>query len=161
MSTPLNRAALGLPVPPVRLVHLGLGAFFRAHQAWYTQHAEADPADPQWGYAAFTGRSPATAELLAAQDGLYTLVERAGELAASLIGINNRNLNSLAVDLATTERLAPLAPPAAMLVGESGISSHADCKRLERAGVHAFLVGESLMRQPDVEAATRELLGGH
>ncbi len=79
MSTPLNRTALGLPTPPVRLVHLGLGAFFRAHQAWYTQHAETDPADPQWGYAAFTGRSPAMAELLAAQDGLYTLVERGAE----------------------------------------------------------------------------------
>ncbi len=79
MSTPLTRAALGLPTPPVRLVHLGLGAFFRAHQAWYTQHAEADPADPRWGYAAFTGRSPAAAEPLAAQDGLYTLVERAGD----------------------------------------------------------------------------------
>ncbi|MFI7581062.1 mannitol dehydrogenase family protein [Kocuria kalidii] len=79
MSTPLNRADLNLPRPPVRLVHLGLGAFFRAHQAWYTQHAEADPADPQWGYAAFTGRSPAVAELLESQDGLYTLVERAGD----------------------------------------------------------------------------------
>ena len=62
--------------PPVRHVHLGLGNFFRAHQAWYTDHA-ADGA--QWGIAAFTGRSPELATALAAQDGLYTLVTRAGD----------------------------------------------------------------------------------
>jgi len=62
--------------PPVRHVHLGLGNFFRAHQAWYTAHA-GDGAD--WGIAAFTGRSPALADDLRAQDGLYTLVTRAGE----------------------------------------------------------------------------------
>lgn len=60
--------------PPVRIVHLGLGNFFRAHQAWYTAHAS-DAA--QWGIAAFTGRSPELADALAAQDGLYTLVTRA------------------------------------------------------------------------------------
>ena len=58
--------------PPVRVVHLGLGAFHRAHQAWYT-----DRAGPDWGIAAFTGRSPRAAEALAAQDGLYVLIERA------------------------------------------------------------------------------------
>src|SRR5699024_10731030 len=57
--------------PPVRIVHLGLGAFHRAHQAWYTQRA-----GDGWGIAAFTGRSPDAAEVLAAQDGLYTLVVR-------------------------------------------------------------------------------------
>ncbi|WP_435868706.1 mannitol dehydrogenase family protein [Arthrobacter burdickii] len=62
----------GAPAP-VRMVHLGLGAFHRSHQAWYT--AAADP-DHEWGIAAFTGRSPDAAEVLAAQDGLYTLVER-------------------------------------------------------------------------------------
>ncbi len=61
------------PVPPVRIVHLGLGAFHRAHQAWYTAHAS-DAAD--WGIAAFTGRSPDAATTLAAQDGLFTLIER-------------------------------------------------------------------------------------
>ena len=61
------------PPPPVRIVHLGLGAFFRAHQAWYTGAAP-DAAD--WGIAAFTGRSRTLADELAAQDGLYTLVER-------------------------------------------------------------------------------------
>jgi fructuronate reductase len=67
----LTRAGLGLATPPVRSVHLGLGAFHRAHQAWYT-HA----ADPEWGIAAFTGRDAAAADLLAPQDGLYTLIER-------------------------------------------------------------------------------------
>lgn len=64
------------PAPPVRHVHLGLGNFFRAHQAWYTHHA---PDAAQWGIAAFTGRSPQLATALAAQDGLYTLVTRAAD----------------------------------------------------------------------------------
>lgn len=64
------------PAPPVRMVHLGLGAFHRAHQAWYTQHA--DDGD-DWGIAAFTVRSPDAARVLAAQDGLYTIVTRAAE----------------------------------------------------------------------------------
>lgn len=75
------------PAAPVRIVHLGLGAFHRAHQAWYTAHA-ADATE--WGIAAFTGRSPATANRLAAQDGLYTLIERgptgdAFELVGSIV----------------------------------------------------------------------------
>jgi indole-3-glycerol phosphate synthase len=85
-------------------------------------------------------------------------MERAGALAATLIGINNRDLNSLSVDIATSERLAPRAPACAMLVGESGIASRADCDRLASAGLRCFLVGESLMRQPDVATATRALL---
>jgi fructuronate reductase len=64
------------PAPPVRIVHVGLGNFFRAHQAWYTAHAP-DAAD--WGIAAFTGRSPQQADALSAQDGLYTLVTRAAD----------------------------------------------------------------------------------
>ena len=64
----------GLSASPVRLVHLGLGGFFRAHQAWYTSHA---PDSAQWGYAAFGGRGSGLAAELAAQDGLYTLVARA------------------------------------------------------------------------------------
>ncbi len=84
---------------------------------------------------------------------------RAAALGADLIGVNNRDLRTFQVDLANTERLAKLAPPDALLVTESGIFTPADAARLERSGATAMLVGESLMRQADVEAATRALLG--
>lgn len=71
---PVRLARGSRPAPPVRMIHLGLGNFFRAHQAWYTSHAEDSHA---WGIAAFTGRGPAMADTLSAQDGLYTLVTRA------------------------------------------------------------------------------------
>ena len=83
---------------------------------------------------------------------------RAARLRSRLIGVNNRDLRTFRTDLATTEHLAPLAPEGALLVAESGVASHTDCERLARSGVEAFLVGESLMRQPDVEAATRALI---
>ncbi|WP_419316827.1 indole-3-glycerol phosphate synthase TrpC [Caulobacter sp. ErkDOM-E] len=84
---------------------------------------------------------------------------RAGELGATLVGINNRDLKSFVVDLAVTERLAAQAPMGALLVTESGIFTHDDVVRMEAAGATAMLVGESLMRQANVAEATRTLLG--
>ncbi|WP_269937110.1 mannitol dehydrogenase family protein [Arthrobacter sp. HY1533] len=107
----LNRStAKAGPAAPVRIVHLGLGAFHRAHQAWYTQRAS-DGA--QWGIAAFTGRRPDAATALAAQDGLFTLIERAGdgdsfELMTSIVEAHD------GADVAALERL--VAAPATALV---------------------------------------------
>lgn len=85
-------------------------------------------------------------------------MKRAHKLQSRLIGINNRDLRSFETDIATTEALIPLAPECAFIISESGIVAAADCARLEEAGAHGFLAGESLMRQADVEAATRALL---
>jgi indole-3-glycerol phosphate synthase len=87
-------------------------------------------------------------------------VERAARLKSRLIGVNNRDLKRFVTDIAVTERLAPLMPPGTLLVSESGIDSHADLVRLSACGARTFLVGESLMRQADVAAATRALLDG-
>jgi indole-3-glycerol phosphate synthase len=99
--------------------------------------------------------------------GLEALVEvhdeaelaRAVDGGASIIGINNRDLKTLVVDLAVTERLAPLVPDDAVVVGESGIFTADDAQRMARAGVHAVLVGEALILQADRAAAVQRLLG--
>jgi len=88
-----------------------------------------------------------------------TELDRALALDCRLIGINNRDLKTFATTLETTERLAPCVPKTRTVIAESGIAGHADVERLGKAGVHAFLVGESLMRAPDVALATRQLLG--
>jgi len=117
--------------------------------------------------AALTDEAAAELEGVAREHGMDVLVEvhdegelgRALKLGAKLIGINNRDLKTLRVDLATTERLAPLVPGDRVVVAESGLGTPADLARMRRAGASAFLVGESLMREPDVAAATRRLLG--
>jgi indole-3-glycerol phosphate synthase len=83
---------------------------------------------------------------------------RAIELGAALIGINNRNLKTLEVDLGTTEELARDMPDDHVLVSESGLATPSDLARIAALGVQCFLIGESLMRETDVEAATRALL---
>lgn len=85
-------------------------------------------------------------------------LRRAAALQPRLIGINNRNLKTLSVDLATTEALAGDVPDGCVLVCESGLSTRADLDRMARAGARCFLIGESFMRQADVTAAVRAIL---
>jgi indole-3-glycerol phosphate synthase len=86
-------------------------------------------------------------------------LEAALQVDVELIGINNRSLRTFATDLSTTGRLARLVPSERLVVAESGINSRADILGLQEAGAKAFLVGESLMREADIGAKLRELLG--
>jgi indole-3-glycerol phosphate synthase len=81
------------------------------------------------------------------------------DVCSSDLGVNNRNLKTLKTDLAVTEELAPHVPDDRILVCESGLKTADDLARMARAGARRFLVGESLMREADVTAATRRLLG--
>lgn len=118
--------------------------------------------------AALSDAQMAEIEAAAREHGMDVLVEvhdegelerAAATLKSRLIGVNNRDLKTFTTSLAVTERLAPLMPQVTLIVGESGINTHADCQRLEAAGVRTFLVGESLMRADDIASATRALLG--
>ena len=86
-------------------------------------------------------------------------LERAVAAGGKIIGINNRDLRTFDVDLATTERLAPLAPAGITIVAESGVFLREDVRRLEACGVHAVLIGEALVTAPDAGAKIRELFG--
>ena len=97
-------------------------------------------------------------DVLAEVHNRYEL-DRALGLETQLIGINNRDLKTLRTSLEITEELAPHVPSDRFLIAESGIRTHADVLRLSDAGANCFLVGESLLRQPDVGQATRALLG--
>ncbi len=105
---------------------------------------------------------------LATDLGMDTLVEvhdgeemaRANALAPALLGVNNRDLKSLEINLNTFETLAPSAARGTLLVAESGLYARTDLDRMAAAGAQAYLIGESLMRQADVTMATREILGG-
>ena len=117
--------------------------------------------------AALSDATVAELAAAAAEVGLDVLAEihdgaeldRALRLPVRLIGINNRNLKTLETDLRTAETLAPEVPSDRIVVAESGIRRSADLDRLAAAGARCFLVGETLMREPDVTAATRRLLG--
>ncbi len=117
--------------------------------------------------AALSDRQASELASLAQTLGLDVLVEvhdeaeldRALMLDTRLVGVNNRNLKTLQVDLKTTEELAPKVPADRLLVAESGLHDHRDLLRMAEVGARCFLVGESLMREQDVETATRRLLG--
>ena len=106
-------------------------------------------------------------EAAAVECGMDVLVEvhdadeldRAMKLQSRLIGVNNRNLKDFTVDFARTYELIERAPPGCTFVAESGLSTRADLDAMAERGVHCFLIGEALMRQGDVEAATRALVG--
>jgi indole-3-glycerol phosphate synthase len=118
--------------------------------------------------AALTDEQARDLERAAMDFGMDVLVEthdraefdRALKLKSRLIGVNNRNLKTMVTDLAVTEALATACPPGRDLVAESGLKTRADLDRMAAAGARRFLVGESLMRQTDVAAATKRLLLG-
>lgn len=135
--TALSRSALNLPTPAVRIVHLGLGAFHRAHQVWYTQHA-ADGAE--WGIAAFSMRSAAAADLLAAQEGLFTLVERGAtdsfELLWPIVEVGDASADAGALRMIELIA-APSTAVVTLTITEAGYVADSVAVTLLRAGLAA------------------------
>jgi indole-3-glycerol phosphate synthase len=153
------RAAVSLPV-------LRKDFLVDRYQVWEARAAGADAV--LLIAAALSDRMLAELGALAGELGMSALVEvhdraemeRAVRLGARLMGINNRDLRTLEVSLETTRSLLPLRPPGAIVVSESGFSRREEMEALRREGVDAFLVGESLMREPDPGAALRAITGG-
>ena len=85
-------------------------------------------------------------------------LHRALKLKTKLLGVNNRNLKTMVTDISMTEKLASLAPTEKILISESGLQTPADLRRMAIAGARCFLIGESIMKQKDVEKATKLLL---
>jgi indole-3-glycerol phosphate synthase len=118
--------------------------------------------------AALSDAQMAEIEAAAIDQGMDALIEvhdaseldRALRLRSRLIGVNNRDLRDFSVDFVRTHELVGRAPPGCTFVAESGLTCHTDLVAMAEHGVRCFLVGEALMRQPDVEAATRALLNG-
>jgi len=140
----LSRATADVPRPPVRMVHLGLGAFHRAHQLWYTQHAE-DGAT--WGVAAFTMRSGSAAAVLAPQEGLFTLIERGAaddrfETLWSLVEVGDGSSDggrARMVELIASPETAVVT----LTVTEAGYAPDAPAARVLRAGLEARFAAEA------------------
>ena len=137
--TRLSRASgHGRPAAPVRIVHLGVGNFFRAHQAWYTEHA---PDADQWGIAAFTGRSAAMADALRPQDGLYTLITRGAVTETAGFGRTSGFIDDTRAFLS--------------------IPSRHDLSRRVDAGYLAKLVGEHRLTLDEALDTANELVVGN
>lgn len=155
---------LGLIREQVRLPLLRKDFLYDPYQLWEAREAGADAV-----LLIAAMLEPAQLADLAAEAGEIGLdvlleihdereLEMALQVPIELVGINNRNLRSFATDLAVTERLAPRLPADRLVVAESGIAGRADVRRLQAAGASVFLIGETLMRAPDIGAKLDELL---
>lgn len=156
MSRPLNRVTAGLGDPaPVRIVHLGLGAFHRAHQAWYTHNASNST---EWGIASFTGRKPDAALALSAQEGVYTLVsregagdqfERLGSIVEAHDGGNQAKLSELVAAEQTAIITMTITEPAYFIGADGALDLQREEVAADLAQLKRHLgAGESAMHEP-------------